>query len=346
MAVIKNSESNPLSKRHDRYIVDLKKDSEEKPKYSDMGILEQDILNGKSNPQKSHSDESMKYYMTRVNKSGVEPISEPSCFHSIKKELPSLINREDAADHGGIESDGSSLEKDLLVHYKSQPERNLNVNENENKYSILHYIQRSSAGTVTDIIIYIQRWSSGIVTVIMFIFLWLMSYGAYIFHGTRKKRRLVVTYLLLGLTAIGNAKQCKETDKITVRISGTLTIGKELKLQCRRAMSGTPRWEKERSLLTFNLRVENFYKHKIDLEPTKNKYDITIKNATWGDINATYTCHVGYDCKQISPVEFYTVLPSNEIKSIKESVYNNDVLNGSLVFQHVYPLPECVLFSN
>lgn len=71
-------------------------------------------------------------------------------------------------------------------------------------------------------------------------------------------------------------------------------------------MSGTPRWEKERSLLTFNLRVENFYKHKIDLEPTKNKYDITIKNATWGDINATYTCHVGYDCKQISPVEFYT----------------------------------------
>lgn len=37
MAVIKNSESNPLSKRHDRYIVDLKKDSEEKPKYSDMG---------------------------------------------------------------------------------------------------------------------------------------------------------------------------------------------------------------------------------------------------------------------------------------------------------------------
>ncbi|CAG2212392.1 unnamed protein product [Mytilus edulis] len=150
--------------------------------------------------------------------------------------------------------------------------------------------------------------------------------------GTRKKGGVVVTYLLIGLSVIGSAQQCKETDKITVRISGTLTIGKELKLQCRRAMSGTPRWEKERSLLTFNLRVENFYKHKIDLEPTKTNMTSLLRMQL-GDINATYTCHVGYDCKQISPVEFYTGQKTFSPSHMQHLQHMEDVLfQGGISF--------------
>lgn len=44
----------------------------------------------------------------------------------------------------------NTTKMDFYFIYLGQPERNLTVNEN--KCSILHYIQRLLAGTVTDII--------------------------------------------------------------------------------------------------------------------------------------------------------------------------------------------------
>ncbi|XP_052061800.1 uncharacterized protein LOC127701867 [Mytilus californianus] len=142
---------------------------------------------------------------------------------------------------------------------------------------------------------------------------------------------------------------CLVSNDLVVTPSGPLQVGKRMKLICRHnCYQGTPRWDQDRpigSKLTFNGDVLPPHKQTIDLEINENEYNIIFPNVTFTDINSTYSCHYSFVLTQISPIEYYKVLPTIESIS-KQSVYENNVLNGTLEFKEVYPLPECVLYCD
>lgn len=91
--------------------------------------------------------------------------------------------------------------------------------------------------------------------------------------------------------------------------SGSLEVGKGMKLICRHNGSeGTPRWDQDKPIgrkLTYNENVLPRNKQKIYLEIIENEYNIIFLNATFADINSTYTCHYGFYSTHISPIDYY-----------------------------------------
>ncbi|CAC5382127.1 unnamed protein product [Mytilus coruscus] len=157
---------------------------------------------------------------------------------------------------------------------------------------------------------------------------------------------LVIVFILVA----GNSSSkdvCSDSKDLDVSTSGPLKVGNDMKLICiHKCTNGIPRWDKDKpigSQLTHNGYVQRQYLQKITLDNHSNEYNLIFKNVTFADINSTYTCHYGYASKQIRPIEDYEVLPNDESIS-KQSVYENNILNGTLEFSEVYPLPECVLY--
>ncbi|XP_071173097.1 uncharacterized protein [Mytilus edulis] len=164
---------------------------------------------------------------------------------------------------------------------------------------------------------------------------------------------IVAICLLLVLGAISGTQPPSRACSVSSHLEGipseSLEVGKGMKLICRHNCSkGTPRWDQDKPRgrdLTFNGKVRTQNKQNIELEIIENEYNIIFVNATFADINSTYTCHYGFVKTHISPIDYYKVLPMDKSIS-KQSVYENNVLNGTLVFEEVYPLPKCVSYCD
>lgn len=91
--------------------------------------------------------------------------------------------------------------------------------------------------------------------------------------------------------------------------SESLEVGKGMKLICRHnCLKGTPRWDQDKPIgrdLTFNRHVRTPNTQNIELEIIENEYNIIFLNATFADINSTYTCHYGFNSTQINPIDYY-----------------------------------------